>query len=118
MKREKKCPSVINMKTYSLVIQFALIAVAYLLACPVSASGAGAGHGKSATIQFPLPETSYVAMEAQHAENSEGELGLIESLKIRAAADPFNVVATSFVDRVGADGAGRAECGRLLHRHA
>lgn len=84
----------IYMKTYSLVSQFALVSVACLFACPVSVAGAGVGHGASASIQFPVPETSYVAMEAQHAENSTGEFGLIKRLRIRAAADPFNVVAT------------------------
>ena len=33
-------------------------------------------------------------MEAHHAEETGHELGLFDQLKIRAAADPFNVVAT------------------------
>lgn len=44
---------------------------------------------------FPLPESSYAALEAQQASEQGQALGLMDRLKIRAAADPFNVVATT-----------------------
>ncbi|MEC8209786.1 MAG: putative Na+/H+ antiporter [Verrucomicrobiota bacterium] len=57
-----------------------------------AAGGGGASHGGD--LVFPIPETVYSEMEAHHAKEFGHELELIEQLKIRAAADPFNVVAT------------------------
>jgi hypothetical protein len=71
-----------------LIITLGLIAASQMFA----ASGGGASHGGD--LVFPIPETAYSEMEAHYAEELGHELGLIEQLKIRAAADPFNVVAT------------------------
>lgn len=79
-----------NMTTavYYLFIALGLFATNLIFA----AGGGGASYGGD--LVFPIPETAYSEMEAHHAEEMGHELGLIEQLKIRAAADPFNVVAT------------------------
>ena len=71
-----------------LFIAFGLFATNQMFA----AGGGGTSHGGD--LVFPIPETAYSEMEAHHAEELGHELGLIEQLKIRASADPFNVVAT------------------------
>ncbi len=63
-----------------------------MAASSMYASGGAPSHGEA--IQFPISEATYSEMEAHHAEELGHELGLIDQLKIRAAADPFNVVAT------------------------
>lgn len=55
---------------------------------------AGGGHGAAVEQNFPLPDSHYVDAEAHKAEELDRELSLIETLKVRAAADPFNIVAT------------------------
>ena len=79
-----------NMTTaaYYLFIALGLFATNLIFA----AGSGGASYGGD--LVFPIPETAYSEMEAHHAEELGHELGLIEQLKIRAAADPFNVVAT------------------------
>jgi hypothetical protein len=72
-----------------LLICISLFAGGHLFA---NDSAGGASHGSE--IVFPMPETAYAEMEAQHAAELGRELGLLDRLKIRAAADPFNVVAT------------------------
>lgn len=78
---------------------FRLLLLFMLGACATSqlhASGGGGGgsssHGEG--IVFPIPETAYAEMEAHQAEELGHELGLLDQLKIRAKADPFNIVAT------------------------
>lgn len=57
-------------------------------------ANAGASAAEGAGIEFPISEASYNEMELHHAADTGHELGLMDQLKIRAAADPFNVVAT------------------------
>ena len=63
-----------------------------MVASSIFASGGASSHGD--VIQFPTSEVSYLEMEARQAEEAGHVIGLIERLKIRAAADPFNIVAT------------------------
>ncbi|MBK1878126.1 putative Na+/H+ antiporter [Pelagicoccus mobilis] len=56
---------------------------------------AGGGHGAAGDSNFPLPDSHYVELEAEKAKELDRELTLIETLKLRAAEDPFNVVATA-----------------------
>jgi len=81
-------------------IRLLLIAISVFTTSQLFASG-GEGSGDSPAgslhgdvIVFPIPETAYAEMEAHYAEELGHELGLIDQLKIRAAADPFNIVAT------------------------
>ena len=75
------------------VVHYLLIALGLLATNHMfAAGGGGASHGGD--LVFPIPETAYSEMEAHHAEELGHELGLIDQLKIRAAADPFNIVAT------------------------
>lgn len=55
---------------------------------------AGGGHGDTADSNFPLPDSYYTEAEAHKAEELDRDLTLIETLKLRAAEDPFNVIAT------------------------
>lgn len=72
-----------------------LFLAACLLACPSYAAGVVTGHGgNSEGIQFPELESTYATMEDLRAKERGHELGLIERLTMRAAADHFNVVAT------------------------
>jgi Na+/H+ antiporter NhaD/arsenite permease-like protein len=80
------------MKTMT-AIHYLLIALGLFATNHVFASGGGGGSQGGDHI-FPIPEAAYSEMEAHHVEELGHELGLIEQLKIRAAADPFNVVAT------------------------
>ena len=80
--------------TAVLYLRFLLIAISAFAGSQLSASGGASGVLEASSIVFPIPETAYAEMEAHHAEELGHELGLIAGLKIRAAADPFNVVAT------------------------
>ena len=71
-----------------LVITFGVIAANQMFA----AGPGGASHDGDLT--FPIPETAYSEMEAYYAEELGHDLGLVEQLKVRAGANPFNVVAT------------------------
>ena len=73
-------------------VHYLFIALGLFATNLIFAASGGASHGGD--LVFPIPETAYSEMEAHHAEELGHELGLIEQLKIRAAADPFNVVAT------------------------
>jgi hypothetical protein len=67
-----------------------------LIVCAVTfaeASGGGGSHG-STGIEFPISESSYQIIEHEHAAEAGHALGLFDQIKLRAAADPFNVVAT------------------------
>ena len=74
-------------------VHYLIIALGLFAASHVFASGGGGGSQGGDHV-FPIPETVYSEMEAHHVEEFGHELGLIEQLKIRAGADPFNVVAT------------------------
>lgn len=58
----------------------------------VASGGGSAAHADGA--EFPLSEATYQAMEEAHVAETGHNLGLIDQLKIRASADPFNVIAT------------------------
>jgi len=69
--------------------------VILMLLCGLNVADASAGAASpSAGFEFPISEATYQAMEHAHAEDIGHELGLFDQLKLRAAADPFNVVAT------------------------
>ena len=72
--------------------QVFLIGLGLMVTSSIFASGGAPSHGD--VMQFPVSEVSYLEMEARHAEEAGHVLGLIERLKIRAAADPYNIVAT------------------------
>ncbi len=57
------------------------------------AHAAGGGHGGEPS-NFPLSEEAYAEMESKEAEALGHELTLMETLQLRAKADPFNVFAT------------------------
>ncbi len=73
-------------------VHYLLIALGLFAINHAFAGGGGGSLGGDHV--FPIPETVYSEMEAHHVEEFGHELGLIEQLKIRASADPFNVVAT------------------------
>lgn len=58
------------------------------------ATAAAGGSSLGDDFEFPISETTYADMEQHHAEQVGHELDLIDQIKLRAAADPFNVVAT------------------------
>lgn len=68
-----------------------LLALLVLPVCGILA--AGGGH-KGGDAHFPIPESSYAEMEQAHSAEHGGSITLLEQLKIRATADPFNIVAT------------------------
>ena len=56
----------------------------------------GHGHG-AADISFPMPLEDYIPLEEARAEElgvEPSELGVLETLKLRATADPVNLIAT------------------------
>lgn len=67
-----------------------------LLSClqlTASAGGAASSDGQT----FPLPVETYLELQAERAGElgvAPEKLGIIEILKVRIAADPFNLVAT------------------------
>ncbi|MFT5826787.1 MAG: Na+/H+ antiporter NhaD/arsenite permease-like protein [Yoonia sp.] len=80
-------------------IRFILILIAGLIATsglhasegsPIS----GSGH---TNISFPMPLEAYTPLEDARAEElgvTHAELGVLETLKLRATADPVNLIAT------------------------
>jgi len=77
----------LNMKHATVVAGLLLFALNW-----AHAAGGGASHAEGP--EFPLSETTYMAMEEAHMAETGEELGLIERLKLRASANPFNIVAT------------------------
>ena len=75
----------LNLKRTAVVASLLLFAVSWV-------NAGGASHAGAA--EFPLSEASYIAMEEAHEAETGKALGLIERLKLRAAAEPFNLVAT------------------------
>lgn len=62
-----------------------------------SSLSAGGGGGAKSDLSFPTPLEDYTEMEAKRAAElgvDREELGIIEILKVRAAADPLNWIAT------------------------
>jgi hypothetical protein len=61
---------------------------------PISGNGHGLAH---ADISFPMPLEDYTALEEARANElgvSHDELGVLETLKVRAVAAPINWIAT------------------------
>ncbi|MDG1668882.1 MAG: putative Na+/H+ antiporter [Opitutae bacterium] len=75
----------LNLKRTAVVASLLLFAVSWV-------NAGGASHAGAA--EFPLSEASYIAMEEAHEAETGKALGLIERLKLRSAAEPFNLVAT------------------------
>jgi hypothetical protein len=75
---------------------FLLLAGFVLPQCSFSAS-AGGFSGAEVHQVFPMPISAYAKLEAERA-NELGippeELGLLEIIKVRIEADPFNLIAT------------------------
>ncbi len=81
----------LNRHLYSILLAaFALITMG---GADLVAAGGG-GHGETADINFPLPDTHYQEIEAHKAQELGRDLTLVETLKLRASEDPFNVVAS------------------------
>ena len=83
----------------SLRIHFLVVGLLVLPLVPLSASGGGAASSQehNGRLAFPLPVEAYEAFEAERAKElgiEAKELGLFEILKVRIAADPFNLIAT------------------------
>ncbi|MDA9317468.1 putative Na+/H+ antiporter [Puniceicoccaceae bacterium] len=58
---------------------------------------AGSGGGSQSDISFPTPLAKYTEMEVERALElgvATEDLGIVEILKLRAAADPINWIAT------------------------
>lgn len=72
----------------------ALSLAAFLIGPLTAASVQAASGGAALDIQFPLSEEAYIEMESRHVEETGEPLSLLERLQLRAASDPFNVVAT------------------------
>ncbi|HAV13984.1 MAG TPA: hypothetical protein DCX06_10925 [Opitutae bacterium] len=87
----------IGLTTLNKLPKFKLTAVLLLLSLFAFnfANAAGGGGAHSMDVEFPISEATFAEMEQHHAEEQGvEELSLVEKLKLRAAADPFNVVAT------------------------
>lgn len=84
----------IQMKPFILYLRLSFILAGGLLSLSAYASPPTNEHVPEASLQFPLPESAYTEMEAAYATQSEHPIRLFDQLKIRAAADPFNLVAT------------------------
>ncbi len=74
--------------------RFVLLFTALLgfFSVPLEAAGGGAGSGE---LVFPIPETVYHEMEVAKAAELGRAPTLAEQLRLRAAVDPFNLVATT-----------------------
>ncbi|MGJ8639803.1 MAG: putative Na+/H+ antiporter [Opitutaceae bacterium] len=78
------------------IIRLTVLLLACLFGSLTSLSAAGGGHGSS-DISFPIPLEDYTLMEEARAQElgvAHDELGIVEMLKVRAGADPVNVIAT------------------------
>lgn len=84
----------IQMKPFILYLRLSVILAGGLLSLSAHASPPTSEHAPEASLQFPLPESAYTEMEAAYVAQSEHPIRLFDQLKIRAAADPFNLVAT------------------------
>jgi hypothetical protein len=74
-----------------------LLLSAFLLSHFSLSASAGGSPGVLESPSFPLPVEVYAEIEADRAAElgvATGELGLIEVLEVRIAADPFNLIAT------------------------
>ena len=87
----------------SYLIRFILLSLAsFILTSSLHAAGGNPisgnehGHGVS-DISFPMALEDYTTLEQAHANElniSENELSVLQILKLRAIADPINLVAT------------------------
>ncbi|MEM9158368.1 MAG: putative Na+/H+ antiporter [Verrucomicrobiota bacterium] len=71
-----------------------LAAILTIVAFGTAQSFAAGGGGAPADFNFPLPQEHYTPLEAEKATELGRDLNLIETLKLRASEDPFNIVAT------------------------
>lgn len=76
------------------LIPILLAAFAFLSLGGSQLIAAGGGHGAPVDSNFPLPDSHYDEAEALKVEELGRDLSLVETLKLRAAEDPFNIVAT------------------------
>ncbi|MEC8209004.1 MAG: putative Na+/H+ antiporter, partial [Verrucomicrobiota bacterium] len=90
---EAKLGFFLEIMKMTITVHYLLIAIGLFATNQMFAAGGG-GKSHGGDLVFPIPEAAYSELEAYHAEELGHELGLIEQLKIRASADPFNVVAT------------------------
>ncbi|MBC2608167.1 putative Na+/H+ antiporter [Pelagicoccus albus] len=74
-----------------LLATFALLTIG---CADLLAAGGGHGHGEAVERSFPHPTSEYLTAEAHKAEELGRDLTLIETLKVRAGVDPFNVVVS------------------------
>lgn len=70
-------------------VPFLVLIVASFGFCNLTAAG-----GDSSNAPFPLPDEAYAESESELAAELGHELSLFDTLKLRAAKDPFNVIAT------------------------
>ncbi|MCH2156393.1 MAG: putative Na+/H+ antiporter [Opitutales bacterium] len=77
------------MNPYRLILFFVCL---LLPSSSILWAAGGGGHGNP-DIHFPITEEEYAVKESHKAEELGRELTLFETIKLRAAADPFNVVA-------------------------
>ena len=72
---------------------FALLVLTLLGAVTTLTAAGGGGHGSD--VVFPMPLEAYVPYEtAKAAEKGVAELGILDTLKLRATKDPINIIAT------------------------
>jgi len=71
--------------------QLLLVAFAMLFVAGLSHASGGTDFSG---VDFPISEATYQKMQAEKTLELGHELGLVQQLKLRAAADPFNVIAS------------------------
>lgn len=105
------------MNKYLIVFGLTSIVALSLFAPLACASGAVKKYETSPAFQFPLPETAYIAMEAEYASQTQKVPSLLERLKIRVVAHPFNAVATAIFFFAVAHTFLAGTFNRLAHRY-
>lgn len=86
------------MKTITVLFKQPLACILFGLLCwsPLALFAGGGGHtGAGIEPVFPISESGYAELEAQQITRTGQALGLFEQLQLRAAADPFNLVASA-----------------------
>ena len=108
------------MKSTAALFKLPLGCILFGLLCwsPLPLFAGGGGHAAAGGERaFPIPESSYAELEAQQLTRQGQAPGLIEQLKIRAAADPFNLVATTIFFLAVVHTFLAAKFNRLAHRY-
>jgi len=112
--------STLKMKLMAALFKLPLGCILFGLLCwsPLPLFAGGGGHAAAGGERaFPIPESSYAELEAQQLTRQGQAPGLIEQLKIRAAADPFNLVATTIFFLAVVHTFLAAKFNRLAHRY-